>query len=70
MLKIGDFSRVCRVTIKTLRHYDRIGLLEPAVVDKFTRHRYYTMSQVTQLNRILALKALGLSLDEVRQGVG
>ena len=66
MLRIGDFSRICRVTIKTLRHYDRLELLTPAMVDTFTGHRYYTMDQVTRLNRILALKALGLSLDDIK----
>lgn len=67
MLKIGDFSSICQVTIKTLRYYDRLGLLKPAHVDKFTGHRYYSMHQITRLNRILALKALGLSLDDIKQ---
>ena len=59
MLKIGDFSRICQVTIKTLRHYDRLDLLKPAEVDRFTGHRYYTLAQVSRLNRILALKEYG-----------
>ena len=65
MLKIGDFSRICQVTIKTLRHYDRLGLLKPAEVDRFTNHRYYTLAQVARLNRILALKDMGLSLEQI-----
>lgn len=66
MLKISDFSRLVQVSTKTLRHYDRIGLLEPARVDTFTGYRYYSMEQLARLNRILALKALGLSLGEIK----
>jgi len=67
MFKIGAFSQLTGVTIKTLRYYDRVGLLKPAKVDAFTGYRYYTAEQIDRLNRILALKDLGLSLDEVRQ---
>ncbi len=73
MYKIGEFSRLSRVTVKTLRHYDELGLLKPAQVDRFTSYRYYTAAQLPQLYRILALKDLGLSLEQVgrllRQGV-
>lgn len=65
MFKIGDFSRLSQVSIKTLRYYDHIGLLTPAYIDPFTAYRYYTADQLARLNRILALKDLGLSLDEV-----
>lgn len=51
----------------TLRHYDELGLLKPAQVDKFTDYRYYTVEQLPRLNRILALKDLGLSLDQIKQ---
>ncbi len=67
MLKIGEFSRFGQVTVKTLRHYDRIGLLKPAEVDRFTGYRYYSATQLPRLNRILALKDLGLALDEIRR---
>lgn len=66
MLKIGDFSRISQVTIKALRYYDGIGLLHPVHVDKFTGHRYYALSQLPRLNRILALKELGLALEEIQ----
>ena len=66
MLKIGDMSRAAQVTVKTLRHYDRLGLFRPAWVDRFTGYRYYRLEQLADLHRILALKDLGLSLDEVR----
>ncbi|MBN1311760.1 MAG: MerR family transcriptional regulator [Anaerolineae bacterium] len=65
MLRIGDFAHICQVSTKTLRYYDEIGLLEPGHVDPFTGYRYYTMSQLPRLNRILALKDLGLSLEEI-----
>ena len=65
MLKIGDFSRVAHVTVKTLRHYGRLGLLRPAWVDRFSGYRYYSLEQLPHLNRILALKELGFSLEQV-----
>jgi effector-binding domain-containing protein len=67
MFKIGEFSRFSQVTVKTLRYYDRIGLLRPAEVDRFTGYRYYSASQLPRLNRILALKDLGLSLEQIGQ---
>lgn len=65
MFKIGDFSRLSQVSIKALRYYDEIGLLRPARIDHLTSYRYYTADQLPRLNRILALKELGLSLDEI-----
>jgi effector-binding domain-containing protein len=67
MLKIGDFSRLSRVTVKALRYYDEIGLLKPVEVDRFTGYRYYSVDQLPRLNRIIVLKNLGLSLEEVSQ---
>ncbi|MEW6143010.1 MAG: MerR family transcriptional regulator [Chloroflexota bacterium] len=65
MLKIGDFSRLSRVSVKALRYYDEIGLLKPVSVDQFSGYRYYSAEQLPRLNRILVLKELGLSLEEV-----
>ena len=65
MFKIGDFSRLSFVTVKTLRYYDEIGLLRPVKVDRFTGYRYYSAAQLPRLNYIVALKNLGLSLEEV-----
>ncbi|HLJ58784.1 MAG TPA: MerR family transcriptional regulator [bacterium] len=65
MIKIGDFSALCRVSVKTLRHYDELGLLTPARVDPATGYRYYAASQLAVLHRILALKDLGFSLGQV-----
>ena len=67
MFKIGEFSKISRVPAKTLRYYDEIGLLSPADVDKFTGYRYYSVQQLPRLNRILALKDLGLSLAQIRE---
>lgn len=67
MLKIGDFSRLCQVSVKALRYYDELGLLKPARVDRFTGYRYYSADQLPRLNRILALKDLGLSLEQIGQ---
>jgi DNA-binding transcriptional MerR regulator len=66
MLRISEFSRLTRIPAKTLRYYDDIGLFCPAQVDKFTGYRYYSVSQLPRLNRILALKELGLSLEQIR----
>jgi effector-binding domain-containing protein len=65
LFRIGEFSRLSHVTVKTIRHYDKIGLLKPARVDPDTNYRYYSANQLPRLNRILALKGLGLSLDQI-----
>ena len=69
MIKIGDFSKISQVTVKTLRYYDEIGLLKPAQIDHFTGYRYYSFDQLPRLNRILALKDLGLSLEQITQAL-
>jgi effector-binding domain-containing protein len=65
MLKIGDFSKFSRVSVKALRYYDEIGLLKPVKVDELSGYRYYTAEQLPTLNRIVQLKELGLSLQEI-----
>jgi effector-binding domain-containing protein len=67
MIKIGDFSKLSQVTVKTLHHYDQLGLLKPLQVDRFTGYRYYGLEQLSRLNRILALKDLGFSLQQIAQ---
>lgn len=66
MFRIGDFSQLGQVSVRTLRHYDELGLLKPAEVDPLTDYRYYTIEQLPRLNRIVALKDLGFSLKEIR----
>jgi effector-binding domain-containing protein len=65
MFKIGDFSRLTRVTVKALRYYDGVGLLRPARVDRETGYRYYSADQLPRLHRVLALKDLGFSLEQI-----
>jgi effector-binding domain-containing protein len=65
MIRIGDFSKLSRVSVKSLRYYDEMELLKPVEVDRFTGYRYYEYHQLAHLNRILALKDLGFSLGEI-----
>ncbi|MCI0608790.1 MAG: MerR family transcriptional regulator [Anaerolineae bacterium] len=70
MIRIGDFSKLSRVSVKTLRFYDEMGLLKPIEVDRFTGYRYYEFDQLTTLYRTagiasVALKDLGFSLEEI-----
>lgn len=65
MFRIGEFSRLAQVTIKALRLYDELGLLRPARVDPSTGYRFYSAGQLPRLQRVLALKDLGLSLQEI-----
>ena len=66
MFKIGDFSKLAQVSVKTLRYYAQLGLLEPVWVDRYSGYRYYTLEQLPRLNRILALKDLGFSLEQIQ----
>jgi DNA-binding transcriptional MerR regulator len=66
MLKIGDFARMGRVSVKALRHYDAIGLLRPMHIDRATGYRYYSAAQLPVLNRLLIFKNLGFSLQQTR----
>lgn len=65
-LKIGEFSQLMQVTVKTLRHYEQKGLLLPDEVDEWTGYRYYTTDQMQKLNNIRDLQRLGFSLDEIK----
>ena len=67
MIRIGDFSKLSRVSIKTLRYYDDVNLLKPIHVDEWTGYRYYAFEQLARLHRILALKDLGFSLAEIAE---
>lgn len=67
MLQIGEFSRICQVSVKTLHHYDKIGLLAPAEVDRLTGYRYYRTEQIDRMNYIQRLKRYGFSLEEIQR---
>src|SRR5512139_3441683 len=66
MIKIGDFARLSQVSVVTLRYYDEMDLLKPVKVDHFTGYRYYSSDQLPRPNRILALKDLGFSLEQIK----
>ena len=65
MLKIGEFSRLSQVTVKTLHHYDELGLIKPVHIDPVTNYRFYTVEQLPRIHRIMALKEMGLSLEQI-----
>lgn len=67
MLKIGDFSKLSRISIRMLRHYDQIGLLVPKEIDRFTNYRYYSEEQLPVASRIKALKDMGFSLATITE---
>ena len=66
-LKIGEFSRLMQVTVKTLRHYEQKGLLIPDEIDEWTGYRYYSITQMSKLNSIRQLQQLGFTLEEIKE---
>lgn len=69
MYTIGEFARMAQVSPRQLRHWDELGLLQPLKVDSSSGYRYYSATQLSALNRIVALKELGLSLDQIQHFV-
>ncbi|MGW1840287.1 MerR family transcriptional regulator [Streptomyces sp. NPDC002067] len=67
MFTIGDFARHGRVSVRMLRHYDALGLLRPARIDPVNGYRLYEAAQLARLNRVLALKDLGFTLQQVQK---
>ena len=67
MLRIGEFARLADVSIKLLRHYDEIGLLPAHAIDRNTGYRYYTVTQLARLQRLLVYRSLGFSLREIQR---
>ena len=67
MYLIGEFSKIAQVSGRQLRHYDKLGLLTPEYSDPQTGYRYYSAKQLPRLNRIIALKELGMSLDQIKR---
>lgn len=66
MYKIGELSKLCNISVKALRYYDEVGLLIPDEIDKFTGYRYYSAGKLDDCYRIIALKELGFSLEEIK----
>ena len=69
MFRIGDFAKIAHVSVKTLHHYDEIGLLKPELIHATSSYRYYSIDQLPRINRILALKDLGLTLNQIRSSL-
>lgn len=66
MYRIGEFSSLSKTTIKTLRYYEKEGLLIPSYVDKFTNYRFYETKQLLDLSKIISLRQIGLSIDNIK----
>ena len=69
MLRIGEFSSLAQISIRTLRHYDEVGLLKPIHVETESGYRQYSVSQLPRLHRILALRDLGFPLDRIGEAL-
>jgi DNA-binding transcriptional MerR regulator len=67
MFQIGEFSKIAQTSVTQLHYYDEIGLFKPARVDRSSGYRYYSAEQLPQLNRIIALKELGLPLEQIQR---
>lgn len=65
LYKIGEFSKIVNLPIKTLRYYDEYGLLEPSYVDEFTGYRYYNEANISECKLIILLKSLYFTLEEI-----
>jgi DNA-binding transcriptional MerR regulator len=66
MFRIGEFAQVAQVSGRLLRYYDQLGLLSPVRIDPQSGYRWYSAKQLPRLNRILALKELGLTLEQIK----
>ncbi|MGL5437674.1 MAG: MerR family transcriptional regulator [Lachnospiraceae bacterium] len=67
MLKIGNFSKLSRISIRMLRHYDEIGLLKPVKIDTLTGYRYYGEDQLLPAGRIQVLRNMGFGLTVIKE---
>ena len=66
MYRIGEFSYLCSMSIKTLRYYDKIGVLTPERVDELTGYRYYDIDQLEQAQKIKSLQEASFTLEEIK----
>ena len=69
MYQIGEFSYLAETTIKTIRYYDKIGLLKPKKIDEFTKYRYYDESQIEIIKKIKQYQQAGFSLEEIKKNL-
>jgi DNA-binding transcriptional MerR regulator/effector-binding domain-containing protein len=69
MFRIGEFSRLVRVSPRMLRYYDKCGLLRPAETDRFTGYRLYSALQIPLVLRIVALRDMGFGVEEIEEAL-
>lgn len=69
MYRIGEFSSLSKTTIKTLRFYEKVGLLDPSYVDRFTGYRFYETKDLLKLSKIISLRQLGVSIDKIKKAL-
>ena len=67
MLSIGEFSKICKVSTKTLRYYAEIGLILPSEINPENGYRYYSIEQLETMLFIIRLKSYNFSLEEIKQ---
>ncbi|WOO86485.1 MerR family transcriptional regulator [Mollicutes bacterium LVI A0039] len=67
MFKVGEFSKLTNVTVRTLHHYDEVGLIRPIYTDNNTKYRYYSAKQIERINEIKALQQIGFSLVDIKE---
>lgn len=67
MMKIGEFSKMSKMTIKAIRYYEKENLLKPAFIDPDTNYRYYESSQLIDVSKIMHLKQAGLSIKDIKR---
>ena len=67
MFKIGDFSKLSSISIRMLRHYDKVELLQPVKVDEQSGYRYYAAAQLKKVNQIQTLKDMDLILQLLKK---
>jgi len=67
MYKIGDFAKIVDISVRTLRYYDEVGILQPSEIDQFTGYRYYNDDNIIECELIKLLKSLDFTLDEILQ---
>ena len=69
MLKIGEFSKIVRVSARMLRYYEENGLLKPVEIDRFTGYRLYSIEQISELRRITELRDIGFGVEEIAEAL-
>ncbi|MFV0393754.1 MAG: MerR family transcriptional regulator [Coprobacillaceae bacterium] len=67
MFKIGDFSKLTQISVRMLRYYENKGLLLPTMIDEESKYRWYSVSQIKDVNKIKVLRDIGFLVDEIKQ---